>query len=98
MIPTVYWVLPLVGTVPVKVQVTLPVFVSAPLTRRTEAVQSVALLASRFTKVTVAFRMSPGYVSVAGSPVTAEMSWIVAMSVIWADVDDRGIPTNMLPA
>ena len=97
-IPTVYWVLTPLPTLPVKVQVALPVFGSELLTRRTVAVQSVALLRSRFTNVTVAFVMSPGFESKAGSPVTAVMSCIVAMSVIGAVVDVSGIPTNMLPA
>jgi hypothetical protein len=95
----VYWVLPVLPTVPVNVQVTLPVFVSELLSRRTGAVQSVVLgFVSRFTKVTVAFRMSPGYGSQARSPVTAVMSWIVAMSVMGADVEESGIPMKMFPA
>ncbi len=55
-----YWVLPVLPTIPVNVQVALPVFVSELLTSRTWAVQSVLLLL-RSTKVTVAFRMSPGF-------------------------------------
>ena len=61
-------------------QATTPVFVSDALTSPTGAVQSVALACVRSTNVTSALRMSPGKLSVAGSPVTAEMSRTVALS------------------
>src|SRR5437764_866669 len=70
-------------TLAVQLHVAVPVFGSERLTRPIErfAVQRVALLASRLTKVTLAFRMSPALESKDGSPETAVISWTVTLSV-----------------
>src|SRR5260370_34315392 len=92
-----YCLLPVLSTTPVNVQVTLPVFVSELLTRKTDAVQSVALVA-RATKVNVAFRMPPGYGSQTGSPVPASMCCIRARSVIGPVDPVFAIAHHILPA
>src|SRR5256886_718665 len=67
--------------------VAVPVFLSARLTRPMGAVQRTAPPAARFTKVSVAFRMSPASESYAESPGTAVMSWMVALSITVAVLD-----------
>src|SRR2546422_5320321 len=89
--PMVYCVPPAVELAArgVEVQVAVPTVLSLKLTRPTDAVQRTAPV-SRFTKVMLAFRMSPGYwsfwlamyvISVLG---TAVMSLMVAASVTLA--------------
>src|SRR5207244_9623078 len=67
--------------------VAVPVFLSARFTRPMGAVQRTAPPAARFTKVSVAFRMSPASASYAESPGTALMSWMVALSITVAVLD-----------
>src|SRR5438270_13982315 len=94
MIPIVYCDPPAVVLAEsgVEVQVAVPTVVSFKLTRPIEAVQRTALPASRLTKVTVAFLISPGYASYwlamyMGSVFgTAVMSLMVAARVTLAVV------------
>src|SRR5438105_11461996 len=83
--PTVYGVpLVLPAESDVVLQVAVPTFTSLEFSRTTNAVQSGESPLSRFTKVTDAFRMSPGFGSATES--TAVISRMVAASVTVAVV------------
>src|SRR5439155_3179697 len=63
--------------------VAVPVVVSEAFTRPTSTLETMTVLVSRLMNVTFAFRTSPGF----GSPLTAVMSWMVALSVTVAVLD-----------
>ena len=87
-----YWVAPLTEAVKVAllVQVTVPVVVSLELTSPTVRLEQPGIsespVAVRWTNDTLAFRISPAFVSYAGSLVTAVISRTLADKVTVADV------------
>src|SRR5882672_4883333 len=87
MIPTVKLAESALPMLTLQLEVAVPTFVSPALTRPTGTFDAITTLVSRLMKVTRAFRISPANGSVAGSPVSAVMSLIVALRVTVAELE-----------